>query len=139
MLDLGDTLWQLVVVLGTLLVQVGALVAKNALVIVWIAWWLGAVNWKKTWAVLAAGGWMPAVLLCLIGALVWSRLSPGDYDFLGVVTIASFWWHLGAVTFLAGVALFCGWLQGVFHWAPPELNLEPPAPSGDAHGHHGHH
>jgi hypothetical protein len=39
---------------------------------------------------------------------------------------------------VALLTLFCGWLQGVLGWTPPEIELEPPAaPVG--HHDHGHH
>jgi hypothetical protein len=103
----------------------------------WCAWWLWAVNWRKTWPVLARGAWLPVVLLMLVVAAVWSRLSPEPCSCLGIVTIPTFWWHLGGVGALAAVALFCGWLQGYFGWEPAEIDLEPPAHGhGHAHGHH---
>src|SRR5262249_42972354 len=89
-----------------------------ALLIAWVAWWLRAVGWRKAWPVLARGGWAPLVLLMIVAALVWSRLAPSTYDDLGFVRIGNFWWQLGAVSLLAGVTLLCGWLQGLFHWAP---------------------
>ncbi len=102
--------------------------------VLWCAWWLGGVNWKKAWPMLAAGGWAPVVLLIVIATLVWSRLSPGGCDCLGVV-IPNVWWQLGGVCGLAAVALFCGWLQGFFGWTPSEISLEPPADHDDhAHG-----
>jgi hypothetical protein len=101
----------------------------------WCAWWLWAVNWKKTWPVLARGAWVPVVLLMLVAAGVWSRLAPGPYSGLGVVTIPNFWWQLGGVGALAAAALFCGYLQGYFGWEPAEIDLELPAP---AHGHDHH-
>lgn len=105
----------------------------------WIVFWLCAVNWKKTWTILAQGAWAPVVLLLLISAAVWSRLDPVPCTCLPFITIPSFWWHLSAVAGLAGLALFCGWLQSVINWTPPEYAVEPPA--GDhGHGHdHGHH
>jgi hypothetical protein len=94
------------------------------LVGLWIVWWLGAVNWHKLWPVLARGAWAPAVLLFLMGAVVWSRLAPGYFA-----------WQLGAVSALAALTLFCGWLQGRLHWTPAEFDLEPPAVSDEGHGH----
>ncbi|MCI0458022.1 MAG: hypothetical protein L0Z62_13745 [Gemmataceae bacterium] len=136
--DLFATLWQLVVTLGTLIVAVLDLALRWSLVIAWVAWWLWAVNWRRAWAVLAEGAWIPVLLLMLVAALVWSRLAP--------TPVGNFWWQLGAVGLLAAVALFCGWLQGVFGWYPPEIDLEPPAVHSDeSHGHehpvgtlHGH-
>jgi hypothetical protein len=115
-----------------------AFLASWSLLIVWIVWWLWGVNWRRCWAALAQGAWAPAVLLLLLLALVWSRLQPGPWtQELGtvVISVPSFWWQLGAVGALAALALFCGWLQGVYAWEPAELDLEPPV---HAHGHDAH-
>jgi hypothetical protein len=107
----------------------------------WCAWWLWGVNWKKAWPVLAQGAWAPVLLLMILSALVWSRISPSSRDCFGLFTIPNFWWHLGGVGALTAVALFCGWLQGKLGWAPVDINLEPPPHGhGLGHGHpHGHH
>jgi hypothetical protein len=110
------------------------------LLVVWIVWWLGAVNWQRAWPVLAGGAWVPLLLLMFVAALVWSRLDP--------LPVLNFWAHLLGVGLLVGLALFCGWVQGVMHWTPAEVELEPepvvepghaPVPHeepGPAHPHH---
>ncbi len=128
-----DVLWTLVLTLGELIVKLLVLLLQSSLLIAWVAWWLCAVNWSKLWPVLARGAWLPALLLLLVSALVWSRIAPSDCACLGFMTVPNFWWQLGAVGLLAAVTLFCGWLQGVFHWTPAEISLEPP-PGAD-HGH----
>jgi hypothetical protein len=78
------------------------------------------------------------VLLALVSALVWSRIAPSDLS-LGIAAVPSFWWHLGAVGSLICLTLLCGWVQGLLHWAPADINIDPPAhdPShGHAIGHH---
>jgi hypothetical protein len=103
----------------------------------WCAWWLWAVNWKKVWPALAAGAWVPVVLLVVLSALGWSMIFPSTCNCLGFVTLPNFWWQLGSCAALAAVALFCGWLQGQFGWTPEDVDFEPPAAE---HGHeHGHH
>ena len=124
--QLAQTLWQLVLVLGTLVVQLLQLGLQWSLLIAWIAWWLLGVNWAKTWPVLARGAWAPVVLLTFLGALVWSRIVPGSYDLAQIVSVPNFWWQLGASSLLLGVTLFCGWLQGVIGWKPLEVSVEPP-------------
>jgi hypothetical protein len=104
----------------------------------WVAFWLGAVNWKKTWPVLQVGGWAPSVLLLLVTAGVWSRIAPSSCNSLKFVTIPNFWWQFGSVSVAAGTALLCGWLQGCMGWTPTEYSVDPP--EGDDHGHgHAHH
>jgi len=131
--NLWQTLGELFVVLGQLLVQILALGAHWLLAIIWIVWWLLGVNWRKLWPVLAGGAWAPLVLLVLVVSLVWSRLAPAPCDCIGV-TVPNFWWQLGYMAMLVVIALFCGWLQGLLHWEPAEINLEPPAHVHD-HGH----
>ena len=131
------TLWQLVVVLFNLVVELLWLGLTWSLLLAWVAWWTFAVDWQKTWKVLAQGAWVPLVLLSAIGAFVWSRIAPGNLNFLNLVVIPNLLWHLLGVGLLVGLTLFCGWLQGVFGWTPAEVSLGPPAPAGhEAHAHH---
>lgn len=137
------TLQDLAIVLSYLTLDVFTLLLSWSLLIVWVAWWLFAVNWSNTWPVLRQGAWVPFVLLCVMGALVWSRLEPTSCSCLRFVTVPNFWWQLGSVGLLVGLTLFCGWLQTYFGWTPPVINVEP-TPHGDhddahGHGHDDHH
>jgi hypothetical protein len=138
--ELLDALENLFQIIGKLLAEQQGLVLPALLLVAWVAWWLWAVNWKKAWPVLAAGGWVPLVLLMVVAALAWSRLAPSDCSCLGFVSVANFWWQLGEIGLFVAVALFCGWLQGHYGWTPAEVDLEPPAHEehghGSAHGHH---
>jgi hypothetical protein len=107
------------------------------LLVLWCAWWLGCVNWKNAWPVLAEGGWMPVVLLMLMVALGWSRISRSTCNCLGF-PIANFFWQLLGVTGITLLALLCGWLQSRLGWTPAEVSFEPP-PQEHGHGHHGAH
>ena len=124
--SLWQTLGELCTVLAQLVMQLAALAGHWILLILLIAWALLAVNWQKAWPVLARGGWAPVILLSLIVSLAWSRLQPVPCDCLGMFSIPNFWWQLGYVFMLVAVALFCGWLQNVLGWMPPEISLEPP-------------
>jgi hypothetical protein len=110
------------------------------LLAVWCVWWLLCVDWKKLWPVLAFGAWAPAVLFVLMTGAVWARLDDRNLTWPGFY-LPSFGWHVGATILLAGLALICGWLQGVIGWMPPEFPVHPPelahghAPA-DGHGHH---
>jgi hypothetical protein len=137
LVSIFQNLWQIVLDLGMIVVQLLALAMQWSLLIAWLAWWLLGVNWRNLWPALAKGAWAPVVLLIVVSALVWSRIAPGECNCLGFVTVPNFWWQLGAVSLLVAVTLFCGWLQGLFGWTPPELSLDPPAHA--EHGHdHGH-
>src|SRR4051794_24244956 len=103
-------------------------------VLIWCAWWLWAVDWRKAWPMLARGGWAPVVLLMLLSAYTWSRIAPGECAYC---QLPNFWSQLGSVSALTALALFCGWIQGLLGWAPPEISLDPPgAGMTHAHGHH---
>jgi hypothetical protein len=134
--------WSLLMQLFSILSQLLAPLIQSAvswlLLLVWLAWWLWAVNWKKVWPVLAQGGWLVVVLLMIIAALAWSEIAPDSgYLFGGLVVSSAFWGHLIVVAILVLLALACGWLQGVLGWEPAEVDLEPPAAAaGQVHGHH---
>lgn len=107
--------------------------------LVWMAFWLFAVNWKKVWPILSEGAWAPVVLLGFLSALVWAQLSPTCRL---VPLLPHFWHQLAGVGLVIGAALFSGWLQGLLHYSPVEIAVEPPAHHDHGHGHghdHGHH
>jgi hypothetical protein len=135
-----DNLWEplkeVFINLGLLAGYLLLLVGRWALVIAWFAWWLWGVNWSRAWLVLGRGAWLVVVLLMLTAALVWSQVAPSECTCLGFTTVANFWWQLGAVALVTALTLFCGWLQGVFGWAPAEVSLESPEGAGAGHGHH---
>ena len=126
--DLWQSFWQILVSVSKFVEELLRLGLHWWLVLAWIAWWLWGVNWKRLWPVLAQGAWVPLVLLMLLSALAWSQIAPSE--------VANFWWQLGAIALLVSLTFLCGWLQGIFGWAPEEVNLDPPAPSAHGHGHH---
>jgi hypothetical protein len=135
---LWETLLQLLTALGQLIVELLRLGLVYSLLIAYVAWWLCAVNWQKMWPTLARGAWAPVVLLMFVAALAWSRIAPSECNCLAIVAVPNFWWQFGAVGLLVAVALFCGWLQGVFGWTPAEISVEPAVSHAD-HGHeHSH-
>src|SRR3977135_2167398 len=120
---IAATLWQIVGNLGELAAEIWQLGSGWALVLLWIAWWLGAVNWKKLWPVLGRGAWAPLLLCCVLAALVWSRVAPDSCP----CGVPNFWRQLGATGGLVLVAFACGWLQELFYWAPADRRLQTPA------------
>jgi hypothetical protein len=101
----------------------------------WCVWWLCCTDWPKLWPVLARGAWAAVVLFVLMGGVVWGRLDPDGFGAPGYALAA----HVAAAAGLAGLAFFCGWLQGLLGWTPPEFPVHPPAAAHD-HGHaHAHH
>jgi hypothetical protein len=114
-------------------------VLRVALLILFVAWWLWGVNWRNAWPALAEGGWMPLVLVGIMAAYVWSRVSPSTVIVLGFMTVPNLLWQFGAVGLLICLILFCGWVQTHYGWYPPEVPLEPPPPSQDPHASHDAH
>jgi hypothetical protein len=107
------------------------------LLLVWIAWWLWAVDWRQLAPTLRAGGWAPAVLLGVMCALVWSYLDPSTVVLADAIVLPNLVWQLGVVGLLFALALFCGWLQGLYNSRPVEIEYDLP----EIHGHgedHGH-
>lgn len=105
----------------------------------WILWcvvWLFAVNWRKAWPMLAAGGWAPTLLLLLMASMAWAMIDARSCDCLGFMVVANGWWQLGYVLTLAALALVCGWVQGYFGWTPLEISTEPPVETHDHHEEH---
>src|SRR5262245_54508727 len=96
------------------------------------AWCLWAVDWRKAWPVLAAGGWVPLVLIGVMAGAVWSLVWPTNALVFGMVTVPNGLWQLGAVGVLIAVALFCGWVQTHYGRPPAEVDL---APRAAAHHH----
>src|SRR6202008_3545525 len=103
--DQWSLLLQLFSILGQLLAPLIQSAVSWLLLLVWLAWWLWAVNWKKVWPVLAQGGWLVVVLLMIIAALPWSEIAPDSgYLFGGLVVSSAFWRHLIVVAILVLLA-----------------------------------
>lgn len=138
MAELVQTFGELLFVLGKLVVEIVQLGWKASLLIGWIAWWLLGVNWQRVWPVLGQGAWVPALLTGILTALICSQAIPYSSICLGVVRVANtFWWQLGVMGMLMISALLCGWVQGIFGWAPGEVELQP-TPTPAEHGHTEH-
>lgn len=101
-------------------------------------WCLWAVNWRKAWPVLAAGGWAPLVLIGLMAAAVWPMIWPVPLRIAGLGTMPNGVWQPIAVALVLCVVLFCGWVQSRSGYTPPEVDLNPPTHDHghDAHAHH---
>jgi|SRR5579875_309784 hypothetical protein len=105
----------------------------------WCVWWLFAVNWRKAWPMLAAGGWVPAGLLLVMASMAWAMIDARPCNCLGFLVVPNGWWQLGYLSTLAALALVSGWMQGQFAWTPPEIRTEPPPEAHDHQDAHAHH
>jgi hypothetical protein len=132
------TLWAFLLTVLGLLGQLSLVLLPYLPLGLWCAFWLLCVNWKRLWPFLARGAWVAVVLLGLISALVWSKVDARTCNCLGFMMLPNFWWQVGSVAALVGVALFFGWLQGVIRYSPPDINVEMPT-GHDGHGHDHHH
>ena len=107
--------------------------------IAFIVFCLFAIHWRKMWAALREGAWIPLVLLLVLVALLWSQIAPRELSVFGYFSLPNFWWQLSAALFVAGIGLFIGWIQDRYGWYPQEVPVEPPQHAHVDHGHDGHH
>ena len=136
--QLLDPVVEIIAGLGTLVWVLLSWLFHWWVAVAWFAWWLWGVDWARVWPVLARGAWAVVLLLMVIAALAWSELAPRESEIAGLFDISNFWWHLGAVTVLVVLTLFCGWLQSMFRWAPTSNPLDelPTEPAHAAAAHH---
>jgi hypothetical protein len=106
-------------------------------VVAFPAWCLWGIDWRRGWAVLAEGGWVPLVLIGIMAGVVWAFVFPSSASVLGIFSLPNYLWQIVAVTLLICLALACGWLQGVFGWYPPAVSFDPPVVAHHDH-HHAH-
>ncbi len=117
--------------------ELGHLLIRLLPVIVFVAWCLWAVDWRKTWPVLAEGAWLPLILIAIMAGVVWSLVFPSAASIFGFIPLPNGSWQLGVAGMLICLALACGWLQGQFRCYPPEISFDPPPPVQD-HEHSAH-
>ena len=109
----------------TWLQQLGWLLTKLLPGGILVAWCLWAVDWRKLWPVLAAGGWVPLVLIGLMAAVVWALVWPSNVIVLGFLPGP----ETGLV--VAGLAL-CGAGLGLASQPLGRLALDGPSLPHDA-------
>src|SRR5204863_3160687 len=91
--------------------------------LLFFAYCLFAINWKKMWPTLREGAWVPLVLVLLLVAMVWAQIRPRTIPVAGVFVIGNFWWQLAIVGLFAALGLFCGWVQERYSWTPQEVSV----------------
>lgn len=92
--------------------------------LVWMAFWFFAADWKSIWPVLTTGADVALALLVILSAMVWSQIYPQPVNLPVLRGMGNFWSHLTAVMGLTGAAFFSGWLQGISGYEPVEVPLE---------------
>lgn len=112
-MEVLQSLWNVVVAVAQLLLELVAFIAPWAPLIAWIAFWLLAVNWKKLYPILMDGGLVGVVLIALMAILVWSVISePADgYHHLYGLQVSNIVGKTVYVTCLTVIAFLCGTVQ----------------------------
>jgi hypothetical protein len=144
MTALDQSFIQLLTALGGLIVALARVLYPFLPLVVWIAFWMFAVNWTKLRLVLLQGGWIGLALIGVVAVLVWGTVAPppsGSHHLLGL-TLGNFVGKTVFVTTLICIMFLCGSVQ--LSGACGRLCQfdEPSADAGhhgDAHGHAGGH
>src|SRR5947209_20139510 len=75
-------------------------VFKTLPLVAFVAWCLWGVDWRRTWPILAAGGWVPLVLIGVMAGVVWAFVFPSSALVFGFMYVHNVLWQLGAVALL---------------------------------------
>ncbi len=81
--------------------------------VLWIAFWVGAVNWVRLRKILLEGGWTGIVLIGFMAVLVWGCIAPpegGFHSILGL-EVSNFVGKTVYVTGLICIMFICGSIQ----------------------------
>lgn len=131
-----DLLTALINLFHALVSLVGALalaILPWAPLLLFIAFWLLAVNWRKLYPILfLRGGIIGVFLLYVMIILAWGVVAPpeqGTHSMLGL-TVSNFVGKMIYVTFLFVIAGLCGTVQlsGAFNRYLPFVEVEEPSP-----------
>lgn len=119
-----------------LLLAILAVVSPWTPLLMWLAFWLFAVDWSRLWPVLARGGLIGVVLIGLMMTLIWGSIAPptGGSHFILGLTLSNFVGKFVYVTALLVMMLLCGSAQlsgACGSWA----NFNEPELPEDDHAH----
>ena len=145
-------LWQLVVALEALVWSLVVIIGPWLPLVLWIVFWLFAVNWVNLREVLVRGGWIGVALIGFMAILVWGTVAPppNNYHEMFGLTVSNFVGKTVFVSALICIMLLCGAVQlsgslgrlGEFHEpVEPDLHdagqeVEPHHPHAPAIVHH---
>ena len=140
MLQLLDSLLELVISLLNVLEAFVAMLVPWIPLIAWVALWLLAVNWVKFREVLVSGGWTGLLLIGFCMILIWGLIAPpiDGYHFLFGLKLSNFVGKTVYTTALFSIMFMCGSVQlaGVCNCL---INFDEPEPEDDhSHGHAAH-
>ena len=112
-MEVLQSIWNVVVALAELLVELVQFVAPWTPLLAWIAFWLFAVNWRVLSPILAKGGWVGVLLTMLMTILIWGVIAEpeGGFHYLYGLKVGSFTGKTIYVTSLFTIAALCGTVQ----------------------------
>ena len=130
------SLWNVVVAVAQLLLEVVLFVAPWTPLIAWIAFWSLAVNWKQLYPILMKGGLIGVVLIGLLSILIWGVVAEpeGGSHVLYGLKVSNLVGKTIYVTSLIVIAFLCGSVQ-LSGACDRCINFEELAPEPD-HGQH---
>ncbi|MEX0725604.1 MAG: hypothetical protein WEB58_18465 [Planctomycetaceae bacterium] len=111
--QLANSLIDLVIAIGNVLLSVVGVILPWTPLIVWVAFWMLAVNWSKLRLVLLQGGWIGVVFIGLMMILIWGMIAPpaeGFHHFFGL-TVSNFVGKTVYVAILFSIMFICGTVQ----------------------------
>ena len=106
LVEVAHSLWNLLLAILTVTVPWLPLIA-------WLAFNLFAIDWSRTWPILARGGWIGVVLLGVMAAVIWGTVAPpldGSHYLLGL-TLSNFVGKFVYGTAILVMMLLCGSVQ----------------------------
>lgn len=113
MLNLLESIVQLVMALWQVLASVVSLITPWVALLAWVGFWLFAVNWVKLRKLLLEGGWVGLLLMGFMAIVVWTAIAPpsGGYHYVLGLTLTNFVGKTVYVTILMCILLLCGSVQ----------------------------
>ncbi len=112
-MEVLQSIWNVVVAVAQLLVELVQFIAPWTPLLAWIAFWLLAVNWRVLTPIIAKGGWVGVLLTMFMTILVWGLIAEpvdGVHHLYGL-RVSNFYGKGIYVTSLFTIAALCGTVQ----------------------------
>ncbi|HID22729.1 MAG TPA: hypothetical protein EYP14_10060 [Planctomycetaceae bacterium] len=115
LINLVDALIQLFLAVWHVAIGILSMVATPPVLpmLLWVAFWLFAVDWVRLRTILLKGGWVAVLLIGLMTILIWGAVAPpatGSHSVLGL-QVSNFVGKTVYVTCLFFITALCGVLQ----------------------------
>lgn len=113
MYQLLDSILNLIIAFWNVARDLIVLVIPWTPLVIWVAFWLLAVNWVKYRAVLVKGGWTGLFFIGLMMILIWGLIAPPTEGFHNVfgLSLSNFVGKTVYVTALFSIMFLCGSAQ----------------------------